>query len=84
MNHKLMVVTWRDCAYNSGDIFSSQELMEYSCIDVRTVGWGYEMEDRVVVAAEHYLGADGTVDNYRHLFAIPRWCIKNIEVVGGE
>jgi len=84
MSHKLMVVTWVDCAYNSGGVFSLQELMEYSCVDIKTVGWGYDLEDRVVIAAEHYFKADGTAESYRHLFAIPKECIKNIEVLDGE
>lgn len=83
MNHKLMIVTWIDAAHSSGTYYP-HELADYSCISIRTVGWGYEMPNRVVIAAEQYFGADDAVDSYRHVFAIPRECIKNIEVLSGE
>lgn len=84
MNHKLMVVTWIDAAH-SGGTYNPQEFpADFSCINIKTVGWGYELEDRVVIAAEQYFRDSGVVDSYRHLFAIPRECIKNIEVLSGE
>ncbi len=84
MNHKLMIVTWIDCTWNASDVYSSQELKDFLCKNIKTVGWGYELEDRVVIAAEHYFKADGTIESYRHLFAIPKECIKNIEVLDAE
>lgn len=84
MTHKLMVVTWVDCAYNSSGTYTPQEFSDFVCANIKTVGWGYEMDDRVVIAAEHYFRSDGKVDAYRHVFAIPRECVKNIEVLNGE
>lgn len=77
--HKLLSVTWVD-SRRSREIHSPEEFRTFPCAIIETVGWGYELKDRVVLASEYYLKIpDDQVESYRCIYSIPKECIKVIK-----
>ena len=76
--HKLLCVTWVD-SRKSGNIFTPEEMKKFFCVIIQTVGWGYELEDRVILASEYYRDIPDTqAEGYREVCCIPKECIKQI------
>lgn len=80
LEHEILVVRWVD-ASSSSRIFSPEEFREYECVVMETIGWGYELEDRVVLAGDYYpsIPEKGQVAQYRVVSNIPKACIKSIK-----
>ena len=55
IKHRLMAVTWID-SRRSSDWHTVTELLELPLAVITTVGYGYELEDKVVLASEYYRG----------------------------
>lgn len=80
--HEILVVQWVD-ACSSTKLFSPEEFREYECVVIETIGWGYELENRVVLAGDYYpaIPEKGQVEQYRVVSNIPKECIKSIKRV---
>ena len=77
--HKLLSVTWIDCRWSS-EIYSPEEFKEFAPATIETVGWGYEFENKVILASEYYPKTFDQIESYRRVFTIPKECIKKIKV----
>ena len=79
MRPKVLVVKWID-ARKSGGIFTPEEMRDYPCAIIESVGWGYELDDRVVLAMEYYPDvADVQKEQFREIATYPRQCILSVE-----
>jgi len=77
--HKLLSVTWID-SRRSSEQYNPEEFRGFPCALIETVGWGYEFEDKVVLASEYYPKIpDDQVESYRCIYSIPKSCIKEIK-----
>ncbi len=71
---RLMVIDWIDCAWNSS-VYDLEELHEFKLVNMCTVGFGLEKEDRYILAKEKC----GT--GYRHVTAIPKINITKVTLL---
>jgi len=76
--HKILVVRWVDARGQDG-FFSPGEFKEFTCIEMETVGFGYELDDRVVLASDYYPSRENQKEGYRGVSNIPKKCIKSIQ-----
>lgn len=74
MKENILEVTWQDSA-RSYECFTREELLEYGLIEMRTVGYGFELVDRYVMSPEK----EG--NNYRYAFSIPKVNVTSVKVM---
>ena len=80
-NHKLLAVYWED-SRRSSDMYSPEELKEFPCAYIWTIGFGYELEDKVVLASEFYPELTEQKEMYRNVYSIPKTCILQVITLG--
>lgn len=80
MNLKPMIVTWVDSRRDLHEtVFSDEEMDSFPLAEIRSIGYGRILKDKIVLAIEYYpLIKDLQSEQVRGIYSIPRDCIKNI------
>ena len=67
-----------DMSYSRG-VWSRKDMGNFGLIDLEVVGWLVEEREDCIILADEYQPED---DQFRHITAISKACIKEIKKVG--
>ena len=76
--HHLLMVQWIDSRRSGGTIYTPEELRDFASAKILTIGFGYVLKDRVVLATEFYPESLSQSEQYRDIYNIPKVCIEKI------